>query len=1144
MATAPRIDYFDGSGTTTSLVITTNLFGLFLTGSVDSNTVDVQIDVNGGGFTSDPSMVGLTAPTFSIPNPASFPDGLVLDKGVNVIRLRAIDLSGSVSPVSTATVTVVSDVDLQQIASPPTAVQMRRRAVSVDVTWADTSITPPAGFNIYASTGAGGTGTGYLRVNAEMIPAGSPSEVETDEFPIQSESYDYENLDGSGINSASLKILTQTVDPVTQDVLDQTSLNFAPLIGTPRYRFSFSVSGLLEIRRYAFSHDRTASVGSGILNNDSFSIVSDDSPLYYVVTSVYFDKANGVLQESRYSAEMVGTPLALDSRVRGIAIRDQKQVTQDFIGEVRSSDPDLALIPGSTVREVHIEPFSNEIQKAYFLADFVHRAKSFPAMLSIDDPGMTGVSIPVPSSTYKTNLKSALSTTDNAAVQVFIDSAFESLALNFGVKRGGLRQASVRQTFWTKTKPVRDLIVQQGAVVTASQVPSAPRFISRGQVTLPAASAAAYYNPDAGRYEIQVLMVAETPGAAGNVPANSLDTVSSGARGLSTVNETAADYGLDRDSNLALAENAMRAMSSVDTGTSGGYERVAASTPGVFETRIVRSGDPFMMRDWDPVRKKHIGGKVDVYVKGTSERTEVETFAFQFSVANSVRFDVIDAQALLFRARDSRLTPSNPIQEMLFNPGLGLGLRNHSNFPTSSYDLTGVVIVDYRTIQLNSLIPQPPTLLDDFVEGDYRFRSNNRFTASLQPVRRVASVVGQSSGALDPSSGFTLFKTEDPLLEGESTIAKDYVEINQVGDVPSGTPVQVNDEQHVLIGEFIEPLRSVGVNEFTLQVLSKDRSILYNGPNSPSPDYLVLAGTQTSPLRIIRASASAIQSGSTVSVDYEHDENFAVTYVVNDVLQRLQSRVDTMKHITADVLVKQAVENPMSTEATIQLLPNADQTTVDSNIRSSITVLTDRKGVGQPIYQTDESSAMKSVNGVDFIVQPFAKMTLQDGALRIRDPLPSDATFLPSLSAFANAVYILTQALPFDTVDGGGGSTVHKGVYMDNLIMEMASGLGQVGQIQYGSWIIGSQGAVIAGYSDDATLYPVYVTASAVAQARLVLTANKVVVSVNAGLAPPDVPENHSFSATYSVFGDRGSKDVQVSQVEYLTPGDLTLTFR
>ncbi|OPZ34385.1 MAG: hypothetical protein BWY99_02559 [Synergistetes bacterium ADurb.BinA166] len=51
-------------------------------------------------------------------------------------------------------------------------------------------------------------------------------------------------------------------------------------------------------------------------------------------------------------------------------------------------------------------------------------------------------------------------------------------------------------------------------------------------------------------------------------------------------------------------------------------------------------------------------------------------------------------------------------------------------------------------------------------------------------------------------------------------------------------------------------------------------------------------------------------------------------------------------------------------------------------------------------------------------------------------------------------------------------------------------------------------------------------------------------VSVNAGLAPPDVPENHSFSATYSVFGDRGSKDVQVSQVEYLTPGDLTLTFR
>jgi hypothetical protein len=1144
MATAPRISYFDGSGSTTNLVVTTNLFSLFLSGTVDPNTVDVQVDVNGSGFVSDPTLVGLIVPDFSVPNPVSFPNGLQLEKGVNVIRLRAIDLSGGVSPVSTATITVASDVDLQQIFAPPTGVQLRRRATTVDITWAENGFTPPAGFNVYASTGPAGTGSGYLRVNADMVPASTPVGTSVDEFPIETQTYDFVNLDGTGLNSADLRILTETVDPVTQEVIEQKSLNFASLIGAPGYRFSYTVTSLFETKKYLFNHDRGASVGSGILNNDTFSVVALDAPLYYVVTAVYFDKANGILQESRYSTEMSGFPLALNSLIRGVRIRDQKQITQDYIGEIQKSSPELALIPGSTVREVHIEPFANEVQKAYFLADFVHRAKSFPALLAIDDPGLTGTSIPVTQSAYKTNLKTALSTNDDAAVQVFIDSSFDSLALNFDVKRGGFRPSTVVQTFYTTTKPVKDLIVQQGAVVTSSTTPTAPRFISRGQVTLPALTASAYYNPDKRRYELKVQMVAESPGANGNVPANSLDIVSSGAKGLSTVNEVAADFGQDLDSNLTVAENAMRALSSLDTGTSGGYAQTAALTPGVFESRIVRSGDPYMMRDWDPVRQKHIGGKVDIYVKGTNERTEVETFAFQFSVANNVRFDVIDPAGLIFRARDSRLTQSNPIQEMLFNPSQGLGLRNHSNFPTTSYDLTGVVILDYRTIQLSTLIPQPITLLDDFVEGDYRFRSNNRFVGSLQPVRRVTSVVGEISGALDSALGYTLFKSQDPLLDGESTIATDYVEINQVGSRPSGSAIQVNDERHVLIGEFVESMNSVGVNEFTLQVFSKDRTILYNGPSSASPDYLVISGTQTVPLKIIRASASAIQSGSTVSVDYEHDENFSVTYVVNDVLQQLQKKVDKMKHVTADVLVKQAVENPMSTEATIQLLANADQAGVDANVRTAVSVLTDKKGIGQPIYQTDVSSSMKGVTGVDFIVQPFTKMTLQTGAIRVRDSFPSDSTFLPTISAYANAVYIMTQALPFNTVDGGGGATVHHGVYMDNLIMEAAQSLNAVGLGAYRSWIIGSQGAVIPGYSDDATLTPVYVTPSAVAAARLVLTANKVVVSVNDGLSPPDVPENHSFAATYIVSNDKGSKDIQVSSVEYLTPGDLTLTWR
>jgi hypothetical protein len=1153
MTTAPRINYFDGSGDTDSLAVTTNISFIALTGSVDSNVVDVQININGAGFASDPSLVFLDLPDFAVPNPSAYPAGLSLERGRNVIQLRSVDMSGSVSPPSTVVVDVVSQADLQTVLSPPTGVLLQRNAKNVEVQWSDLSPDIPTGYNVYASTGEGGSGSGYLRVNAQTIPYNSPTSVRQDLFDVFSSSTPFDNPDASDPNAPTpstsfdtLDLLLQAnlVNAATGSVAAPVSVTRVPLSGDPKFLMTINVQSVRQTNVFSFVHDRNDGITNGILNNDVFSVVSPDDPLFYVVTAVYFNKATGQLQESRYSSEIPGAPLALDTTVRGIRIREQNIVVQDYIQEVNAAQPSLALIPASTVREVHIEPFGNEIQKAYFLMDWVHRGKSFAAMLQVDDPNLTGTSVTVANSSYKQNLKSALSLSSDAAVQSLIDGSFDSLSANFGVPRQGARPAQVLQTFYTTSVPTRDLVVSQGAIVSSSTNSTAPRFVSNASVSILAANAQAYYNPSTRRYEVQVQMVAETPGSAGNVPSPVLDTVVSGADGLQTANEVASDFGRDRQSNLELSETASRKLYSLDTGTEGGYELNAIGVPGLLEVLIVKSGDPDMMRDYDPVRMKHIGGKVDAWVKGTIERTMTETFAFQFSVAKNVRFDVVDAVNLVFRARDSRLSVSNPIDEMLYNPSLGLGLRNHSNTPVTSYDLTGVTIVDYRTVRLNTSIPQPPTLLDDFVEGDYRYRSNNKFVASLQPLLRVSSVVGEVSGALDPGDGYTLYKLQDPLLDGESTIATDYVQINQVNGIPSGNSVSVNDELHVLIGEFEEPLDSVGVNTFTLAVFSADRTVQYRGPSQSNPDYLVVSGSQTSPLKIVRSTLSNIQSGSQVSVDYEHDENFKVTYVINDVLQQLQQRYSKMRHVTADVLAKQSVQNPMSTEATIQLLPNADQATTDGAIRTNVTVLTDSKGVGGSVRQSDAVSVIDAAIGVDYIVQPFTRFTLADGAQRVRDEVLSDYVVLASLGQFANQVFLLTQALPFNTTDGGGPPTVCHGVYMDELVMVQATSLEDVGAGLGRAWIIGGQGAVIAGYTDDATLLPSFFTAEAVVAERVRLTANRVVVSLNAGIVPPDIPTNHRFAATYIVSGDRGVKDLETSQIEYLTPGDLVLTYR
>ncbi len=407
MATAPRINLFDGSGTTTSLTITTNATRLVFTGEVDNNTVDIQIDVNGAGFTSNPALVDLSLPDFTVPNLTSFPDGIELELGQNTIRLRAQDIAGQFSPVSTITVMVMSVLEFADPSPPPTGIKIQRNSISVQIEWSDFGLTdsalPVTGFNMYASTGPGGTESGYLRINKDMISVTSPTERIQEVSSVDEVSFDIDNPQpGSFFDlsqaASNLIVSSQIQDSVTNKVLQESSNNSFDVLGVGKIRLTISVDALTDTNFFSFVHDRNDGIGNGILNSDAFSVVDPEDPLFYVMTTVSFDKATGQMLESRFSQEIAGKPIPLDTTVRGIRIREQGTVVQDYITELQRAQPKLSLIPASTVREVHVEPFANEIQKAYFLMDFVHRAKSFAALLQIDHPNYTGESIPVANS--------------------------------------------------------------------------------------------------------------------------------------------------------------------------------------------------------------------------------------------------------------------------------------------------------------------------------------------------------------------------------------------------------------------------------------------------------------------------------------------------------------------------------------------------------------------------------------------------------------------------------------------------------------------------------------------------------------------------------------------------------------------------
>lgn len=1144
MATTPQIKLRDSAGTTTALVFTTNQESIFLYGTVELNTAAIQISINGGPFVTDPTLVQLNLNEWTYPNPAVYPQGAQLEVGENVIQIRVVDIVGKVSGPATATVTRVRALDGIVGVFIPSGIRTHRNRNTVTLLAAKpggltgpggTVATPTfLGFHLYASTAPAGT-TGYFRVNESIITTASTT---FQEDVLASTNQVVSWSDGK---QQYLRTRITEEDEFEQELAERINAVDDVRGYFDRVRVTVTLESYQIVEFLEFVHDRNG--GPGIINSDQFVNVSNDSPLYYVFTAVYFDPSTGTEIETPYSQEVLGQPLILDTTLRDLPGRQRLQIVTDYVTAIVRVNTAISLNPGSTTRDVSIDPFSSEAERLWFLLDFVHRSQSFLTLLQIDDANGDGISDPVASSAYKTALRAALGFTSDQATQNLINQQFEKLAGNVNKDRLPGRAAVGQAVLFTVVRPTADIPVPAGSFVSTNSdveagLPSV-RFRIGGTYIMSAANADAYYNFDTKRYELTVDITCETIGTSGNRSAGSI--VNTTITGLQVTNTESTVFGTDIESNAELAARSILAFASVDTGTEGGYYSTAAETVGVIKAKIVKSGDDLMMRDWDDVRKKHIGGKVDVWVQGLRERQVTENFSFQFEVARDIQCKIVDLATLTLRVLDSRVTPQTPLLEILDNLPQGFGVRNATL--GQDYDLTGVVILDYNTFRLNTLIAQPVTAIDDVILADYRFRSINQFFFTFQPCRRVISVIGEVAGPLTPTSNYQLYKTGDPLLEGESTIAKDYLQITQSGGIPSGAQITINDEAHVLIGFVQEPLNSIGINTETIRVYNAARTIEYNGPTDAAPDFDIVAGSSTTPAKIVRTASSQIKNGQAVSVDYVKDENFTVIYVINDLLQQLQQVIEVRRHVTADVLVKQAIDNPIDLETTVQLKPGATKDRADPAIRSNVSIELDKRLIGQGAAQSDVINAVDSTDGVDFEIVPLAKMAYADGARRIREGVLSTNVHLTTLDIGGQRAYILTNPLTSPTTDGGGLVTEHKGVFQDDVAMTLVSPLSSVASAPNQAYIIGAGGAVINGYSDDATLTADgFITPETRTAERLRRTANHVVVALAIG-APPDDPSKHTYACSYVVRGDAGAKDFAAAEVEFLSLGNLTITY-
>lgn len=1151
----PTVNGFDKTQRE-KFIFNTTVFEHFLSGSLPPNTIDVQVSVRGAPFVSDPDLIVFEDSQWTFPNAGAYPNGFELIDGRNQINIRAVLSNGDVTPPCEITITYAKEASRSVAGEPPTNISVERYNTHVriicDGIYPNDNI---VGYNFYASISAGGGAAGYQRINLDTVSYGESYQEETEISSIEID----ENvlLDNVGNPLADPLFYGISSQQKTQlgKVLQNTLISQTEIPETTRtIRTSLSFKSLDTKERFFFDHKRMAGTRSKpkTIPNGAFSTLLNTDYLYYVVTAVFYDPDLNLQFESPYSVEVFGNPLGITTSVITLPRVSRQDIRNSFTGAILRTQPNLRVEPNSVISDTVIQPFSAEVERVRFILDFIHRSQSFATLLTLDDPNNSGLSQNINNSPYKRAIRTSFNLDNGQQVQTLIDRMFEQKAQNFGIVRKGGRKALGRVTIFTTIQPTRTIYVPSGTPLSGGGT----TFVTTQGVSMYVDQLISYYNPTKKRWEIEVTAIASQVGSVGNVGAGDISKIQ--FAGMNVTNEAPFFGGQNLETNRQLAQRARNSLASVDTGTERGYLQLAADIVGVRNVEIIPSGHSLMQRDLDS-NNIHRGGKVDIWVRGENLSTVTDTFAFEYSLAKDIQFEIVGSPAnLTFRAADRSLSEDTPILEMLHDLSRDFSFRNAST--GEMFDLTNVKILSYDTIELSKDVDQPSVSYGNVLFGDYRKLDGKEFVLTRQPPKEIVSVTGTVSGVL-PQTAYDLVIPTAPLAEGFSVNAAGYIKVlGYVNDngvrIPSGQSFPITDESHVILGSYTEYLNNLGANPVTVVVTSQDGLTTYRSPSHPSglSDYTFVLGDSTTPLGIKRTDNSEISSGETILVSYQYDESFTVSYTTNSSVTSIQDQINSKKHVTADVLVKAAVDIPVDLEVTVVLITGADPAQVDRTIRTNLQNLFNGLGMGTPVRQSDIIDIIDSTAGVSYVVVPLSRMTRQEGSLVVREILAvsqaNDTLFLSELSTAKASVYLIQDSLYFSTYDTGGVGSDFRGVFIDDSLLENVDRLtstvenvtaaSTLSSAPNRSYIIGDNGAVVLGYTDDQTLIDQgYTDIYARQDRRAELTRNKVLVS----LSPSDNIKERSLSVTYYVAYDNGVKNLDPINAEYHTLGNLTVTY-
>lgn len=593
------------------------------------------------------------------------------------------------------------------------------------------------------------------------------------------------------------------------------------------------------------------------------------------------------------------------------------EVVNDIITNIHDALPEADTKSGTFIRNVFINPVSDEITAMYGDMKLLKLGQSVVTAVGDD---------------------------------------LDYLAANYFITRKAATRSSGKVRFYIKNSnksvsDIKDTDIPDSITIAYGTVVTTTGDYSTSSVTF-STTETAYYTRDqvkelaidgeTGYRYIEVTAESVKTGASTNVAANTITTLSTVNSAIYFVsNPYSFSGGSDAESDADLARRVELVLTGCNIGTKDGYLAYTLAQDNVVDAKVVGAGDNIMFRDggYIDLTGKYqygLGGMVDIYVRG---HQNVET-TYNFTLTS----DYFHSDNASF---SNIIFPKQPVSEII-------SITSQS---------TGTTLINAASFEIEKSTIKDTT---DSTKSSVK----TKYCKDIQWDFSITDTFPDTEYYSIPA-GLTATQIKDlkNRLDKELTDALAYMS-NIIYSIDWSTVTEKSTE-----GGSTKLFKKIYYNNGVYKIIAKDDSgldgrmfVMKNDKIYErvyvQPDYILskdqtnYAGSVTATDSIKWLNTSNLVMNDTLTIKYNYDY----------LIEAIQTGMENVRCLTADVLIKQAVEIPIEIIATISCYNYSTLTAIKNEVNTNLSYWIDTlQTLGGEFDKSDIVALIKQTLDVDSV---------------------------------------------------------------------------------------------------------------------------------------------------------------------------------